>query len=690
MAAINTNPPFKVPVSHFVRGLAITALLAASASASQFTHPFDNAAHENAFRLMLISFGIVWTALWLARSWIPDDVVMPAPNTQSTALQRDTSATLRWHRTKRFALVLGLALLALLAEINGQLLKLDILQHVSHHIQFVMWVAGIALFVWGLLPSVAEHPQPTQAEKYERAFLLVLMLVALGLRLWNIGDGMRVFVDEAHFADPVRAFWMQDNVKILQPFSSIAAFPYLYPYLQAATVDVFGRGLTGLRIPSAFFGALTIPALYMLAKQLFDRPTALIAALLLTVFPPHLQFSRIGLNNIADPLFGVLAFGLLVRGVRRGHPRDFVLAGLSMGLTQYFYEGGRFVFPGLAAIWLVWLLFTRWKPLSPTVRRGMATFLLTTVVVGFPIYYTLAGLGRPVAQRIATASMPTHFWTDGLTQPSQVMERFIGKIQENALLLTTHTEGELYYHGDVPLIMPMMVVALILGLAIILWRWRTAGGFLLIVWIAAPIITLSLLMSHTANAARLAVLFPALVLVMAVGIRQIVMLIFRGQPRLEILTLLVVTIGCTAMQGVYYFGTHIPVFMEVHYIEEPAQEAVFQAATLPPNTVAHIVEEQPFSLFVAQSMIHFLADGVQIFVYTPEMLTDETLRTLSNEVNHAFYVRWLDETSKARIASHFPIDPDSPLAEGNQWTIRNPYVLYFVPASPTPDSEGGR
>lgn len=679
---------FKVPLRfstfHFSRGLAVVAVLVAAASASQFTFKFNNAAHENAFRLMLICFGVVWTALWLGQTRMPVDAAVPDTSVVSEALVVPQRRT--WGILKRGALVLGLAMLVILSEINGQFLKWDALLHVSHHIQFILWCAGIGLFTWGMIAPVSDHAQPTRAETLERAFLIVLTLFALMLRLWNVGDGMRVFVDETHFADPVRHFWTQHDIKLLQPFSSIAAFPYLYPYFQAVTVDLFGRTLAGLRIPSAVFGALTVPALYLLAKQLFDRQTAIIAALILLTFPPHLQFSRIGLNNIADPLFGVLAFGLLVRAVRDGRQRDFVLAGAAMGLTQYFYEGGRFMFPALAAIWLAWLLFTRWKKLPFSSRRGLVAFMVMALVVSTPIYYTLAGMGRPVAQRIATASMPTRFWEEGLNNPSELVERFLLRVQENALLLTTHAEGEYYYQGDVPLLMPLMIIPFILGLGIMLWRWRTAGGSLLVLWLAAPLLALSLLMSHLANAARFVVIYPVLALVMAVGIRQTATLILNGLPRLEIRVLWAIAFACCAMQGVYYFGTHIPLFLEIHYIQEPGQEAAFQAAKLPPNTFVHIIDEKPFSAFVARSIVEFLTDGVHVAVYTPDTLTDAVLEAQPREVNQAFYVRWLDENSKAQLARHFPIDLDHPLAEGNQWTITNPYVLYFVPASPAIDT----
>ena len=117
--------------------------------------------------------------------------------------------------------------------------------------------------------------------------------------------------------------------------------------MQAWGVGLLGRNLEGLRILSVIVGTLGIPALYFLAKELFDRKTALLAALMPGRFPPHIQFSRIALNNIVDPLFGTLALAFLVRGLKYNRPLDYALSGAALGLTQYFYEGGRLLFPAL-------------------------------------------------------------------------------------------------------------------------------------------------------------------------------------------------------------------------------------------------------------------------------------------------------------------------------------------------------
>ena len=135
---------------------------------------------------------------------------------------------------------------------------------------------------------------------------------ALGVALayfaaWTSKDldtAMRFLVDERSFIDGTYSAAQSPFNGLLQPFSSISAFPFVFPYWQSLGMKLFGMGLVGFRATSAIVGALTVPGLYFLVRTLFDRKTAVLAALFLATFPPHLQFSRIGINNIADPLIG--------------------------------------------------------------------------------------------------------------------------------------------------------------------------------------------------------------------------------------------------------------------------------------------------------------------------------------------------------------------------------------------------
>jgi hypothetical protein len=140
--------------------------------------------------------------------------------------------------------------------------------------------------------------------------------------------------------------------------------PTLYAFLQAGSMRVFGDSLAGVRVPSALLGAAAVLFTWLLTRRLLGRRTALIAAVVLAVFHYHLYFSRVALNNVADSFFLVAMLYWLDRGLVERRRLDCLLAGLAIGLGQYFYFGARL----LPAVAIVYGLF-----LALRCRRQAAT-----------------------------------------------------------------------------------------------------------------------------------------------------------------------------------------------------------------------------------------------------------------------------------------------------------------------------
>ncbi len=170
----------------------------------------------------------------------------------------------------------------------------------------------------------------------------------------------------------------RDNLLSLGWFS----FPALYFGLLSVSQAVFGRTAEAIRLVSALAGALTIPALYWMARQMFGRPAALAAAAWLGAFHVHVFFSRLAYNNIFDGLLFVLAAGGLWLGWQEGRRDGFLLAGLSLGLSQYFYTTARLT-PIVLTIWVVLLAFHRRPDRART--SGLAAAGLAALAVFLPL-----------------------------------------------------------------------------------------------------------------------------------------------------------------------------------------------------------------------------------------------------------------------------------------------------------------
>ena len=118
-------------------------------------------------------------------------------------------------------------MIALLVEINAlpllpvNLYGLDWLWHSSHHLQIALLVAGAALLVYGLdgfpsyrgVTSTLRWLRLRWRSRYTRA-LIVVTLLALLLRLWNLEYGVHNFIDELLYVNAVVVPTLKDSTQI--------------------------------------------------------------------------------------------------------------------------------------------------------------------------------------------------------------------------------------------------------------------------------------------------------------------------------------------------------------------------------------------------------------------------------------------------------------------------------------------
>ncbi len=556
---------------------------------------------------------------------------------------------------KRLLALAGVLCLAALAEINGEVFRLIPLLEAPTGTQFALLVGGTGLLLYGLGGTQRSGLWRNTANRRNHLFLLVLIiLIGMGLRTWQLQDTVHFYLDEGNFVGGVLDLQKQNHIKMLGPFNHIAGFTWIYPYLQAGAVQIVGPNLLGIRLVSVFLGTLTIPALYLLARTLFTPRTALIAAALLAVFPPHVHFSRLGLNNIADPFFGVLALAFLARGFKHNRRADYVLAGVMLGLTQYFYEGGRLVYPALVLLWgpvalLAW--GGRW--------RGWALSLLVFALVGGPVYYTLAVWDIPLAVRLDRQRLQADYWIGLLLAPpsSGNLQEYLQKSLLPPLqhFITLPDKGQFYYGGSTALVLPFMLPFLFGGLIVAARRYSVGLGLLLL-WLFLTAFGNSLLVDNVWTA-RFVVSFPALVLLLAVGLAAIQTLLERlpsdKRIRQWVMPLIVVVLG--AVHVVYYFGPHLAQYNVQIRPGHDQQDVIFRAQAFPPQTeVLLITDDNDIWLYT----LHLLADfwDIDIFAkhfYTPHMLQYNQLDRLRRDVDYAFFVEQDDSETQALLREKF-------------------------------------
>lgn len=181
--------------------------------------------------------------------------------------------------------------------------------------------------------------------------ITILFAVALGARLYQL-DAAGLCEDETNKVFAVRSYKQGD-------FTVNAEHPMLMKLLcfgSLAACDLWNRAFAGntlgrvseetaLRLPNAFFGALTVVPLFLFVTAMFGSRIALIACFFWSVGLNAIWFNRIGKEDTLLVFFMLTGFYLYNRAKERpasdlgGQELFFILAGVAFGLmlsSKYF------------------------------------------------------------------------------------------------------------------------------------------------------------------------------------------------------------------------------------------------------------------------------------------------------------------------------------------------------------------
>ncbi len=188
-------------------------------------------------------------------------------------------------------------------------------------------------------------------------------------------------------------------------------------YLVAAFINLVHNHLDfmALKWVTATIGFLTVPLVFLLARQLFDNLVGLLASAFTAVANWPVGISRMGLRFPLTPFFTALAFIFLFRALKDQRRNDFVLTGLALGAGLYGYHASKIVPFVAAACFVMWLLFE--GPIRLILARRPDWRSLARYTVNVAITFTLALLVFVPLLRYMT-DHPQDFWYRILTRIS--------------------------------------------------------------------------------------------------------------------------------------------------------------------------------------------------------------------------------------------------------------------------------
>jgi len=226
--------------------------------------------------------------------------------------------------------------------------------------------------------------QPARSPRWGHRLALVFLL-AFGLRLLgnvafealDSGPNARAFYDGVEF-DSGAVHLVEQGRYVIDP-DGLASFRAPgFPFLIAGVYWLFGAGNhVAAHVMFCLIGALLTLATWKLALEITDEATALLASLIVAVYPNLLYWC---LHFSSEPLYTLLlttSLWLLLRGLRRESLADQSLAGFLLGYAVLTRPLAVYFVPCLA---LMVLVAARHRP-----RFALAGALLFFVGAAVPV-----------------------------------------------------------------------------------------------------------------------------------------------------------------------------------------------------------------------------------------------------------------------------------------------------------------
>lgn len=318
----------------------------------------------------------------------------------------------------------------------------------------------------------------------ELILITLFLLLGAGLRAWDLTRLPLGFNNEelAHIrlTEAVR----QGDISVYYQVGDGHGRAGMYAILNAPVRERLGDGLLGYRMLSFWGSLLTLALLAVWVRRLFGPFAALMALGLMSVNLRAILLARTATSEALVPLYTLLILWELVVAfnlrpqIRFRAPvtTPFVLLAVLFGLSGYLHYTALVLGP-LGAGFFVHLLITR-QPLSRRVWNAAIFVVVLATVVAMP--YLISTL------RDTAISEPDILWVE---RPRSVADVFDGFLQ---------TIGGVIWQGDprvtanlpeLPLFGPVISVLLIMGLVEALRHWREPRYGLLLLTLAAGLLT---------------------------------------------------------------------------------------------------------------------------------------------------------------------------------------------------------
>ncbi len=259
--------------------------------------------------------------------------------------------------------------------------------------------------------SIINYIYDLRSLNVERWSVILILIVGIFFRLWQLATWVPVYIDEATWglwSEIIQRSFALDDFRWLLLTTRMAGKPPLVAILFALSFNIFGVNLFAIRVVSAFASVLSILFVYKLGRTLFGTKVGLISALMHSIIPYDVFFSRLAFQ---DSVVSSLITGSILcytYGFKRNNDLSTLLGGVLFGFAIDAKPLGL----KIAIILFFYLLLS--KNIRDNLKKTSIwmSFILTTIIYYPFLYYSAVRRFGP----------STHYLTWGGSSETQTSE----------------------------------------------------------------------------------------------------------------------------------------------------------------------------------------------------------------------------------------------------------------------------
>jgi len=220
-----------------------------------------------------------------------------------------------------------------------------------------------------------------QNRVFQLLLLLFVVFFAAALRLYKLGEW---------------SFWGDEWITVgraLTLFEEGLRRLSFSRVLTRGLLNLFGVQEWAARLSAAVIGIASVPVLYLLVKRAFDRPVALVAALLLAISPWHIYWSQNARFYTSLLFFFTLSLFFFFFGLEEDRPSFLVLSLVFLGLAVQERAIAAFLGPITAAYVVLLVLLRLPKPPGfrlPNLLLFFAPGIIGAMVIVYETFFLKA------------------------------------------------------------------------------------------------------------------------------------------------------------------------------------------------------------------------------------------------------------------------------------------------------------